>query len=1116
MFQDYIFPELYLGHKENEDSSFIDFKRDPSKYIEDLKSIFKYKFLVITSEPGGGKSRLLKEIVKNSNNCDNEAFYLDLKQLDSQSIKTKILSNTIFIDKRGSDTLIASSTSYSTPGFALQNSNTPQVICLDAFDEVSKENQYTVIENIRLFKLEYPDIKIIFSCRDYVYKLFDYLFIEFNIQLAELKPFSHRMVIDFLQKNDFKEHEIDQVITHFLRGWKINLIDNARTLTIFATIKNKEGLEKALTKSKSELLEYFIYFSLHEEDRKRNTQNAEIVKRLLETLALTMEIHQSNLISKDDLMTFLVDVKSNLSHIYFRNNNIEDLFEKSLLIPVENGTKLQFQNAEFQEYLAAKEIARIGKFHQAIYDLAVEQNLREILPSWYNTIKYILELEPSIQCSVVDFIINKEQIINFNIFNLVLLDNQEKINRLSLQEQYHTVSSIINLANTRNKNLSEALCKKLALYNCETNKLHYEYKKTIKKQDYVAAANFLNLSSALMNLGKLDNKNLWKNIYVSVVKNQTLPIYLREISLTAIASFRNINLLRSNFNYDQEKSGNLKHIFISLCNDIDPNSFFTIDMIAKSLTKNDLEIWPDIYFESITQRESIIHLLKLFKNNPELTSFNPYSYEEVPKAKIVINNLDAVYDLEIESLIHNLLINKTAFIVERNLITLLIYLVKKKNPDYIFKLLNYAKKSDNYKNNWFNYNEIFRRLLTASKTNKFIRNFNNVPNSTNALINIFYPYKSSKDIEEQQIFLLSKKYLSSEYEKCENDWKQNEIKWDKSLAIYEQFKKMLSPNLNEDHFSNKVFYFYISHKKEIQKHLTAEDSERIKFCIRRVLKLDLSNAKITSKKVSQDRQEIYFTGEIFLFGHILSLLTEFAITREEYRVKLIEYLPYYTNHDEGKLLFSLIPDINEAEQKHLIKFYLASRKDETITRNIDTLFLICKEFRLISFIPILKYVIENNTFEPYQKIHALETLDSLQSDIYYYKTYFDKYNNDQSLLKVVAKANELLINYINEFQEEAIDWRMNQLLHKPLTEEEKNSHYRSSDEYEMEYQMAIYSTSLNNLNERKYIDKFLGYLDKSIALLRSNDQYKTVTMYRCHLFRKRPDQINSNLQQFDW
>ena len=89
------------------------------------------------------------------------------------------------------------------------------------------------------------------------------------------------------------------------------------------------------------------------EDKNLNTQKRDLIKRVLEKLALIMEIYQTNLLKKDELMSFFDDLQSDLKSSLLQQVPFEVFYDKTVL--KDNIDTIEFDNTEFQEYLAAKE-----------------------------------------------------------------------------------------------------------------------------------------------------------------------------------------------------------------------------------------------------------------------------------------------------------------------------------------------------------------------------------------------------------------------------------------------------------------------------------------------------------------------------------------------------------------------------------------------------------------------------------------------------------------------------------------------------------------------------------------------------------------------------------------
>jgi hypothetical protein len=80
---------------------------------------------------------------------------------------------------------------------------------------------------------------------------------------------------------------------------------------------------------------------------------------------------------------------------------LQDLFDKSLL--KDNLDSIEFDNTEFQEYLAAKEITRFPDPRWTAFTFAVEPNIGEIHPSWFNALTFLVDMHPDLLEQLIEF-----------------------------------------------------------------------------------------------------------------------------------------------------------------------------------------------------------------------------------------------------------------------------------------------------------------------------------------------------------------------------------------------------------------------------------------------------------------------------------------------------------------------------------------------------------------------------------------------------------------------------------------------------------------------------------------------------------------------------------------
>lgn len=114
----------------------------------------------------------------------------------------------------------------------------------------------------------------------------------------------------------FSENEIEEIADLFSSSDRDLVIQTPRYLELLvAFLKENKGINlKEITRAR--LFEYFVDKKLEHEDLKLNKQNHDLAKRLLEIIALIMEIYQTNVLKKDELMSILGDTKSSFPTIF--------------------------------------------------------------------------------------------------------------------------------------------------------------------------------------------------------------------------------------------------------------------------------------------------------------------------------------------------------------------------------------------------------------------------------------------------------------------------------------------------------------------------------------------------------------------------------------------------------------------------------------------------------------------------------------------------------------------------------------------------------------------------------------------------------------------------------
>ena len=262
------FPRLDLLFPKDND---VDWYYEKDKHVIDvsLNNILESenRHYMVVAEPGYGKTRLLKEIIIQSEN-NYQAFFIDAKKIKQLSIEESLekckkieLSN---ISEEGLQKL----TLFKNTEDNFVNEGTT-IICIDALDEVAVSELYELLERIEEFIDINKDIKILLSCRTHHLKKVSFNFDSLDFKFVALKPFNGNQIKKFLENNLGKVIDIDSLYKKSKLSNLFDFISTPRYLYYFAELLKEGTLEEISSLSRAKMFEHFIYRKLNKEVQKK-------------------------------------------------------------------------------------------------------------------------------------------------------------------------------------------------------------------------------------------------------------------------------------------------------------------------------------------------------------------------------------------------------------------------------------------------------------------------------------------------------------------------------------------------------------------------------------------------------------------------------------------------------------------------------------------------------------------------------------------------------------------------------------------------------------------------------------------------------------------------------
>ncbi len=383
----------YINPKIKEFSTVEDllknYNRTYSSVLEDnylsIENLLDKIFTCIVGEPGIGKSRLIEEIKhklsENSRRCSASSF----NPTDPTELK-----------------------------------DAPEYWLIDALDEVDDSLFVSKLKEIIEYHKNHPKTKIILSCRKhYISSYANHFAIIPSLTYIELCRLDHQKVNEVINKYCSEETQKSVAKSSKLK----ELLSIPRYLLFLIEKEDNNGECRNI----GDLFEYIIDKSISKaivgkegaENLIKDRNKIILIKRTLEKVALVMEIGRRDSISKDELYTILDGLKGNMAQMLLANFDL--LFFENRILKYTND-KLQFNNSEIQEYLAAKELCRQSNIESILYDVAVHKDLKHLYPNWFDVIPHISYSSEGAKTliSIIKLIIGYESYLENELFESLL------------------------------------------------------------------------------------------------------------------------------------------------------------------------------------------------------------------------------------------------------------------------------------------------------------------------------------------------------------------------------------------------------------------------------------------------------------------------------------------------------------------------------------------------------------------------------------------------------------------------------------------------------------------------------------------------------------------------
>lgn len=962
----------------------------------EFSQLYDYPYCMVIAEPGYGKTRLLKEIALQASEHQKKAFFIDSKKIDNDIVtaikKCNLLNPDWDEPKIQKEWLFSNTQEY------ILDENT--IICLDALDELPFSKLYGFFEMIEIFIQEYPQVQLFISCRIHHLQKIDFDLQILPFEYLELSNFGNTQISTYLKNNIDDYETIDEKIQS---NGLMEFLATPRYLYYFVELIKDKPIDEVLRLTRIELFENFIYRKLDKErDKAIPRSQYDLIKRVLEKIALIMKMYQVSQISKDELMTLFDRMDSAFSHIIFRDDLLAILYDRSVL--KDNIDSIEFENKSFLDFLAAKELLRFNNIEQVFFDLAFEPYLMEIYTEWFYVIPFLFEQNEHLLTQFVDYLAkNKQKILRDEYFEALTSIEPKLINLEMRTRIFHLIFDYYTDHNKWFLSIGHyTLSKKLAQF-CNSDMLH---KKLITSVDdhknveqlYVTRVNAVEIFTAKFFDFNEEQIEYWKNkfsewLYLKPLENyQTLHRHIiAEASTFAHNDFDWIKKHRFIF----EQGHQLQNEYAHSCFNVASDDIFSIDVYFEAHdyiyknSRNRETIYDDSirYISRLKTPDAIAYSLKRLMEGDEKNYLNRllYQYQLSTSNDFIQSYLKHISDVlndEIVQLLKKMiviLINEHRGIHGRDsLIKEILHILITHDNDYLFTIIEYQNSLYQDKTIYqhqacFFIIDHLSKYFTKENFETIYSLLTNFDEEHHPFESFVYRLYTESDVEEEikeLIFQKHKNYIQKTELERQKYLDEIQAKAKPVKNICQEWTYKIEPE--PETFMIDLFRFYIKEKNSLLDcpMYEANKNKTIELA-KNVLK---NNNPLDNGKVEKTNDSSHTIWQIRYFNDCIELLLNENVSLSQVEMdNAFRYLPFNINADYNNTL-KLAKNPSQQAIQDVIDVYSGTRKDDLANYGLQNFVEFYKHFHLKEAEPLLLNMVDNIGINEFVRVEILDVL----------------------------------------------------------------------------------------------------------------------------------------------
>ncbi len=913
--------------------------------------------------------------------------------------------------------------------------------------------------------------------------------------------------IRYPQNKKLSEKVVDDIVQKF---WLRDIYNSLISDPVFYNILEEYLTKNYLTSfSRPEFYNFFF---------KKIASNDQLIS--LKKLALVFELLHSD-------RTSLNEFNGILTNTEFKPLTLKWLIENHLVKEEKN--QVIWIHHTLTEFLTAEVVLVNSKPIEVFKRLAfisLDKSDNALKPSWYGVLRFLIENQQSL---ILDWLV-KQIKINNKIIDDDLADIITSIDPDSLSPSLKSAIFETIYAIYRERKLWLSYLTRSNLYKFFNPKFHKsilenDLKETKDETEtYVKRGNVVAIFEGIFRnnpeLFSSKEVKIWRTTIIKFANDPNKNGVLQRHSLSALGVFKDPTIIPEVSKSLDSGDNLIQEAFIQLCLETDPNSPKIIDQIVVGLKKG-ISIYGRHALYSITSPQAIRYLienhflkdedlLKRFLDKESIFNSRDEKADDqlLQNIKNALNNEPGLLSLLKKLLIgasnlaaHNYFDN-SYFLSQLGLIVL------SKDKNLIFDILADIQSKPNDFDKWHlfnNYKQLFADIIQPEDLEKFM-SLAKIFTRNEGVISFVVGYaKRNRGLLGLKIWNIAKeKHLLSD--QFFNPTPETDYVAQRNQKIYEEFKNHLEPAPKK--YIPDVFSLYAANPDVLNNLATKKEMDRLLYLVvdEGIKKIDPSKFIVRiSKRSEGSGGQFTWSSQAQYFGDIIRVVKLLKpILLEDYSQNIINFIPYAFSDDLG-LILEVIPRISDADLKWVNQAYRDEEHDQrylipsTYTYLIDQ--YLERGCHLKSSVKVLRSFLDDQKIEESTRLSALKTLGKLLKPVKANYDYFDwlfkraKQKDENYASKVREISNDILITVYKD--QNAIDWRFDQIKQRigPFDSKSKLA-VHSVGPFENELDTLAFATPLINLQDPKYLDKFLGLLKFSVEKsVKKGKEYWEYTNY---------------------